>query len=77
MKFFSKFNFHIIYKSKRLNIKFNNFIKKTKDFFTNKFNEKLQFQYQIVLKKRNLKNEIYKTIELIFLLFDNLNQNFI
>ena len=43
----------------------------------NKFDKKFQFQYQIVLKKRNLKNKMHKIIKLIFLLFNDLNQNLI
>ena len=64
IEFFAKFNFKIIYRFEIQNIKSNNLIRRTNDLLANDFDERKQFNNQIILKLKNLNVEIRNAIVL-------------
>ena len=63
-KFFFEFNFQIIYRFETKKIKFDNFTRRSQNLFANDFDERRQFNNQIIFKFKNLNLEIRNAIKL-------------
>ena len=63
-KFLSKFNFRIIYRFEVQNIKSNNLTRRFENLLKNIKNERTQFNYQTLLKIKNLDSSMRKVIKM-------------
>ena len=75
IEFLSKFNFQIIYRSKIQNIKSNNLTRRSKSFSKNATNERTKWNCQILLKNKNLNQNVKNVINLIFDLMNERQMN--
>ena len=73
----SKFNFRIIYRSEKQNIKLDNFTKKINNFLKNENDDRTQYRYCIIFKNSNFKKEVKYIIQLTSLFLDEVNENVI
>ena len=65
VEFLSKFNFQIIYRFDVQSIKSDNLIRRFENFFKDALNDRIKYNFQILLKRKNLKQEIRNVINLI------------
>ena len=73
----SKFNFHIIYRSRKQSIKLNSLIRKIKNFSKNDDDNRTQYRYRIIFKNNNLNKKIKNVAQLVSMLFDEIKENMI
>ena len=69
-----EFNFLIIFRSNKQNIKTNNFIRKIENFFVNKKNEHKIYNRKQLLKNKHLNKDIRKIVELTLMLLNELTK---
>ena len=70
----SKFNFRIIYRFEKQSIKFDNLIKRVRDFSKDDNNDYTQYRYRIILKNDNLNKKIKNVAQFIFILFNEMKK---
>ena len=66
-KFFSKFNFKIIYRSKKQKQKLDNFFRRSKNLSMNASDERKQYNHFTLFKNKCLNSKIRKIIDLAIL----------
>ena len=65
-----EFNFKIFYRSDVQETKSDNFIRRISDLFEDDNNDYRRYQYQMILKRENLDEEIKQTVNLAFILLN-------
>ena len=70
-----EFNFYIIYRPDKQNIKFDNLTKRIKNLFENKNDDRIQYRYRTILKNDNLNEEIKNAIQMTSLLLNEIREN--
>ena len=65
IEFFFEFNFQITYRLKIQNTKSDNLIRRFQKFFVDNFDEKKQFNNQVIFKSKNLNLEMRNAIKLV------------
>ena len=76
-KFLFEFNFLIIFRLNKQNIKTNNFTQRIENFFVNKENERKIHNRKQLLKNEYLNKNIRKIVELTLMLLNELTKNVI
>ena len=72
-----EFNFLIIFRLNKQNIKTNNFTRKIENFFVNRKNERKIHNRKQLLKNKYLNKNIRKIVELTLMLLNELTKNVI
>ena len=75
IEFLFKFNFKIIYKSKSLNIKSNNLIRRSKNLLENVVDERKQYNHITLLKKKQLDSKVRNAIKFVSMLMNEFLKN--
>ena len=70
-KFLSKFNFKIIYRSEKQDIKLDNLTRRIQNLSQIKNDIRRQFQQKIIHKKVNLKSDMNEVLKLTFAMLNN------